>query len=385
MGQSSSVNVAKSINDIIVRIASEIVQNTELTATNTIVITVADTEGDVIISGNTLMQTAIVNMSNLIDSMSTQDIQEKIRSQIDQLAKSLLSGFNVLTFANAKNTADNLVKSTNDILLQIKQSCTTQSSNLQAITVLRTRGSVRIENNVFSQMNTIFNECALKSINNNRVIQDIQNRIDQSSFTQLDGLNLVWLIAAVMLILLLPILIPLFAASSIVKKFLNNYLAPLLIIISLLFFGLYIFVGKEYMKTYYYTKDYSQTCKSGSRDSTIKETTVSPSKAIDLCLKSLTCKAVDGRLTTKDTQNTIILRDIPEFKFFSTVCFDEPELQPEPSSVFPDTDFTALKQTEKYNWFLYIAFAALISGVLTFIVNNNQTKGKNTFSKQNQA
>ncbi len=58
MGASISSNVTKLVTDAIVRTSNEVVQTAHATNNQSIVFDVKNTSGDVVISGNTIRQTA---------------------------------------------------------------------------------------------------------------------------------------------------------------------------------------------------------------------------------------------------------------------------------------------------------------------------------------
>jgi hypothetical protein len=365
MGNSQSVNVAKSITDIIAKVSTDVVQGIDLSNINSQIISISNSGGDVNISNNVFTQTATINMTSLLDSLSSQQASEKIRAEMEQLAKSIVSGLNFFTFTDAKNTADLLINNTVNILTSIKQSCATTVNNLQSITIQQTKGSVYIQNNLFSQMSSIINQCALKSISNNSVVQDVQNKINQSATSELKGFNLIWLILLCAAIVVAPI----FAATTTIGKTFK-YIFPILAAIGLIFIAIYFATGKIIMKTYYYTKPYSTICTTATSDATINTQTSSVQTALDICLKSNTCQAVDGRLTEKSATGIIQERAVPQFSYYSKICNGNPEMQPESATSFPKADLTSFKTKQRYQWMLYVGIATLIGGSIGFLVQN---------------
>jgi hypothetical protein len=374
MGNSQSVNVAKSITDIIAKVSTDVIQSIDLSNINSQIISISNSGGDVNISNNVFTQTATINMTSLLDSLSSQQASEKIRAEMEQLSKSIVSGLNFFTFTDAKNTADLLVNNTVTILTNIKQSCATTVNNIQSITIQQTKGSVYIQNNLFSQMSSIMNQCALKSISNNSVVQDVQNKINQSATSELKGFNLMWIILLCVAIVIAPI----FAASSTLGKSFK-FIFPIMTFIGLILISVYFSTGKNIMKTYYYTKPYGNTCPSASKDASINTQTTNTQTAIETCLKSSTCKVVDGRLTEKS--GTVIQeRSVPLFTFYTSQCVNQPDIQPEAQSLFPKVDITAFKYKERYQWMLYVSISIIIGGIVGFAIQNRNLFKRNTSS-----
>lgn len=367
MGNTQSVNVAKSVTDIFAKVSSEMIQQTELSTNNSQIISISNTGGDVTISGNTFTQTAYINMSALMDALANQSAVDKITAEMEQLAKSIVSGFNFFTFSDAKNTSDLLVKDTVNMLTQIKQSCAVSNNNIQAITVSGTRGSVMIQNNIFGQVSTIFSQCALKAISNNSIVQDIQERINQSATSELKGLNLVWLIILCAVIVIAPV----FAATTTAGNVLKN-IFPIVAVVGIVFIAVYFVTGKTSMKTYYYTKPWYETCTTVVKDASINENiTNSVNTAIDTCLKSNSCQVVDVRLTEKNTTGQIQVKTNPQFNYFSSSCSSkQPEIQSEPATSFPKADVTAFKSKQRYQWLLYVGIAMIVGGGFGFLIQN---------------
>lgn len=348
-------------------------QNTTISNNQSQIISVSDTDGDVNIVGNVITQNARVNMVALLDSLNNNDIQQKIAQQLDQLAKSIVQGLNFLTFSDAKSVVDSLIKSQVDINNIIKQSCAVSSVNQQTITIQYTKGTVNIINNTLSQVTDIFTDCALKSVANNKVISDIQNRISQTSSAELKGFNLAWVIALVALF----ILVPLFTAGRIVNSGLK-FIFPLMILLGIVFFTLYFVTGKTIMKTFYFTK--SPSSDSGctlDKDNSIDSKTLNTQEAISVCEKSSSCKFVDVRLTDKGA--TVL--PTPQINYYTNGENCGLKFWEQDASKIPATDTTALKVKERYQWMLFVGIGLAIGGILGFFLQRrNQSTTQSTSS-----
>ena len=374
MGNAKSTNVAKAVVDIYSKIAAETVQTSTISTSNTQIISVDGSGGDVNISGNTITQTAKVNMTVLMDSISNIDSQTRIGVQLDQLAKSLVSGLNFFTFDDAKNTAESIVKSQTTINNAIRQSCALNANNVQSITIKNVKGSVNITNNVLSQMSEIFDKCALKSVLGVKAIDDVQQRLNQEAESKLEGFNLAWLAAAVLAFVLVPVLVAARVTSNALR-----FVFPLMIAIGGVFFALYFTLGKTYMKSSNYTRPFRDTC-TGTVDGSVQSTTI-VRQAMDACLKSSSCRVVDARLT--ETGGTVA-KQVPEITFYKSG--DECKFQFYPQGVvqLAAVDVTAVKTTDRYQWLLYVGIAMIIGGLLGTIIqrvrNNNSSSGSSSSS-----
>jgi len=360
MGNAKSINVAKAVVDIYSKVAAETVQSSNISSNNTQIVSVSNTGGDVVISGNTITQKANINMTSLMDSISNIDSQQKIGLQLDQLAKSLVSGLNFFTFDDAKNTAETLVKSQTEINNAIKQTCALSSNNVQSITVKSTKGNVSITNNVLSQMTDIFDKCALKSVLGVRAVEDIQSRIDQTAESKLEGLNLMWVILAVLAFILVPILVAGRVASNSLK-----YIFPLLAVAGAIIFSLYFVLGKTYMKSYNFTKPFN--CDKAKKDGSVSATT-SVKQAVDACLKTSSCRVMDARVT----ENGLVAKLTPVISFYSSGESCPLDFYTQPIGQLISTDVTAIKTTDRYQWMLYVSLAMMVGGLLGFLIQNRR-------------
>lgn len=361
MGNAKSTNVAKAVIDIYSKIAAETVQSSTISTSNTQIISVTGTGGDVNITGNTITQKANVNMTVLMDSISNVDAQQRIGVQLDQLAKSLISGLNFFTFDDAKNTAESIVNARTDINNSIRQSCALNANNIQTITVKSTQGSVNITNNVLSQMSEIFDKCALKSVLGVRAIDDVQSRIDQQAESKLEGFNLVWLIIAVLAFILVPVIVAGRTVSSAAR-----YLFPLLGVAGGVVMALYFVLGKTYMKSYNFTRPFKETC-SGTVDASVAATS-STRAAMDACLASNSCKVVDARLT----ENGLVAKLTPVISFFKSGDSCKFQFYPQPVNQLVASDVTAIKDKTRYTWLLYVGLAMAVGGLLGFLIQTRR-------------
>ena len=370
MGNAKSTNVAKAVVDIYSKIAAETVQTSTISTSNTQIISVDGSGGDVNISGNTITQTAKVNMTVLMDSISNVDSQKRIGVQLDQLAKSLVSGLNFFTFDDAKNTAESIVKSQTTINNAIRQSCALNANNVQSITIKNVKGSVNITNNVLSQMSEIFDKCALKSVLGVKAIDDVQQRLNQEAESKLEGFNLAWLAAAVLAFVLVPVLVAARVTSNALR-----FVFPLMIAIGGVFFALYFTLGKTYMKSSNYTRPFGDTC-TGNVDNSVKATTI-VRQAMDACLQSSSCRVVDARLTEK---GGTVAKQVPEITFYKSGEGCKFQFYPQGVVQLAAVDVTAVKTTNRYQWLLYVGISMIIGGLLGTIIQRVRNNGSSSSS-----
>lgn len=190
MGVANSKNYVDTATDVVNKIATEIIADTNLSTDNSVVIHVSDVDGDVVISDNVVQQTATVNMSQLMDSLSSDEIQTKLRDELEQNVKSLLSDLNILQWADAQNSAKQVVNATLEMSKTFKNSCSAITNNNTRIVVDHIKGNVMLTRNLFDQMSKVLSSCISKTLSENSVIADFDKRLKQSAKADASGINL---------------------------------------------------------------------------------------------------------------------------------------------------------------------------------------------------
>ena len=110
MGGAKSKNIATSTAEAISKVSTDIINNTSSKAYNAQIIENRNIKGDVNISGVTQTQKVTINMQALLDALSTSESQQKLSAELEQTAKSIVSGLNLLQFSDADNSIDNYLK-----------------------------------------------------------------------------------------------------------------------------------------------------------------------------------------------------------------------------------------------------------------------------------
>jgi len=290
MGSSFSSNVANSITQVISKISTQIIQNTQLTQDQSQIISVSNIDGDVHITGNTFSQIATVNMQSLMSALTTSEVQQSIIQELAQQAKSITSGLNLVQFADSSNTINSLIEAEIDVLNEISQNCVTISNQFQEIVVDRIKGNVYIQNNVFSQMYNIFENCAQQIIANNKEIQDALNKIAQSSSASSQGVSEWAVVAGLAIIFGLPIV-----GATVVGVKALKYIFPLILIVGLVLIIVYFWKSKNEMSLTGYSKLIRDTpiCMYTPKNLVYDTSFKNETDAANSCLSNSTCQAFD--------------------------------------------------------------------------------------------
>jgi hypothetical protein len=204
MGASISQNITTVATEAIAKVSNNIIQNIQLTTDQTQIISVSDVDGDVVISGNTFTQKANLNMQSLMKALVQEDIQQALVMEIAQAAKSVVSGLNLFQYADAQNNINLLLKASAELMNTISNSCISSMSQNEVITVSRVKGNVYIQNNLFEQIADIVGSCVQDAVSQNKILQDLEAKIDQSSSSEAEGLSLIQIIILVLIILGVP-------------------------------------------------------------------------------------------------------------------------------------------------------------------------------------
>lgn len=317
MGSSISKNISKVVTESIAKASSDVITSTTLTVDQSQVISVTDTTGDVVISGNTFTQKATVNMKSLLNALSNETIQQQITNDIVQACKSIVSGLNIFQFPNARNDINTFVRASTELVNTVSQECASSISQSQTINVSRTRGSVYVTNNVVSQMAKIFAECVEKAVNSNSVLQNLKQKVDQQAVAKADGLSLMQIILLVAIVLAVPMVAAIGGVTAVGK-----YVFPLSVVAGAGCLVAYNSWVDETVYSHAFSKllrNYPNMCNSTVMTaSTAYPTSESASKA---CAADKRCKAFDwmGIMTNPNPAGRPIVLDAPQTIFYSHV------------------------------------------------------------------
>lgn len=194
MGASVSSNITKIVTTAIVNASTETIQKINVSQDQSILINVEDTQGDVIIKDNVFIQKATLNLNTLSSILTTNAMQNKIDSDIAQMAKSIISGLNLAQLADASNLVNSVISSSINIKNQAIQDCFTSTNQTLEINVQRTQGNVYIEKIVSTQLNDHVNSCVQNAASNNNTISDLESKIKQASTSEAKGLSLEFIV-----------------------------------------------------------------------------------------------------------------------------------------------------------------------------------------------
>jgi len=190
MGVANSKNYVDTATEVVNKVATEIIANTDLSTNNSVLIYVSKVDGDFIFSNNVVKQQATLNMSQLMDTLSSDTIQTKLRDELEQSVKSLLSDLNIFQWADAQNSAKQVVNATLDMSKTFKNSCASSASNEVKVVVEHVKGDVVMTGNLIQQVSNVLSACVSKTLSANSVISDFDKKLKQAASAEASGINL---------------------------------------------------------------------------------------------------------------------------------------------------------------------------------------------------
>ncbi len=263
MGLALSKNVVENTLNAISNVSSSILARQNLESNQLQIIEVSDANGNVVISGNTQIQDATVNMEALMKAFTTQSATQDIVNQVTQAAKSLISGLNVAQASVAANETRNYIAAIVNLMNNIDQVCGASVGQTQTIRVTRANGDVFIQDNLQSQMASIFQSCVQDAVTNQKSVQALQNTVDQSAEATAKGLTGL----AIAIIALVYILAPIIGvavvgatAGKVIVKIIGLLVALAMLVAGVVFIILFSTTPPETMVTAMFSKGVNPTC-----------------------------------------------------------------------------------------------------------------------------
>lgn len=178
MGGTSSKSKSEQITDIITNVAVKDIQDCSQFIDQNQNVYVQGSGN--ITSGIKMVQSAQINMDCYKKSKNITDLQNQIKSQIDQTVKATGSGFPTLdagTHSEAYDKIQNDISSS--VNIDLLQKCAASVNQAQSVQVI---GSRNITTDIaMDQTATMFKKCMTDAINNSTLGNDIQNFVSQNS------------------------------------------------------------------------------------------------------------------------------------------------------------------------------------------------------------
>lgn len=284
MGASVSKNVTKVVVDAITTTTNEVIQNAYVSGNQSIIIKITDTNGNVVIDNNTFTQVLHVDINALMNTLNNTTSSQKIDQQIAQTAKSLISGLNLVQIASTDNVLNSLIKTMIEVKNVTTQQCLSNNTQVINIAISKTQGNVQITNNAFQQLADTIQTCVQQAVNDNKTLQDIENVLNQSTVSDVQGLS-VEFIAGIFIALAFTGVGGVFVGGKIIF--------PLTLLASVISFILYFQWTTKNIASYpLVAKTISESC---SISSGSQEQAASAKHAEEKCKSLQTCTAYEWK------------------------------------------------------------------------------------------
>ncbi len=299
MGAAVSKNVTKqTINAIVSVTSQEILKVNNGTNINQL-IEVSNTGGNVTIEGNVLNAVATLNMSALATALNDTDAKQNLQDALSQSSKALVKDINLLNVSDAENLVDSLITESTSIANNLTTTCESLFSSNQSIIVDTTAGNVSINNNILQSLTNVFQDCVSKQVSQNKVLNDIQTQINQSSEASTLGFSiwgvvaiLAFVVVGILAVVVGPAFIPLIASGG--KA--GLLVGLVFMIIGAIFLLIWWFWSKRQTKISLWARPLEDDCRPVTVLSVMEYT--SAQAAQDACTANKACKGFYFDATT---------------------------------------------------------------------------------------
>lgn len=330
MGASNSKNASDSVVEAVSSVASSIIQTTQLSQDQSQVISVSDVAGNVNISGNTFSQQATVNMTALMDALSTQAAQQSILQTIAQEAKSMTSGINLAQLSNTDNTIKSYLKGVVKLVSTIGQTCSSLVNQKQSITVERVGGSLEINNNVFDQVLAIFQNCVQQAASNNSAVQSMTNAMSQKATSATEGISTTMFAFIAIAFIAFPVMGVVFGG-----KIILGMIGPISIVAGIVLILLYFVTGEDEIEYTPFSSFIATDQNCVGTKGVVSNSYDSPATAGAACLNDSNCKAFDWKAYNVNSNGVMVGQPTPQTTFYSSVSKScKNGLKPDNSALF---------------------------------------------------
>ena len=190
--------VSKNLQELSVRdhssLLSKIVNSASANVNQTNIIKFSNIAGDLVISGNRVVQNASVDLRALYNISNDQSVQRDIAAAVQQSAKSLTTGINFLQSSAAINESRQYVDVASTVSSEIANSCLASTVQYSNFEVDKVGGSFTFNNNSFAQMSSSLASCTNTVVSRESSLSKLAFQVAQTSQATLEGFSLAQLI-----------------------------------------------------------------------------------------------------------------------------------------------------------------------------------------------
>jgi hypothetical protein len=202
MGSAESRNVVQSVANVSVKASNSAIQNVESSGRNYQGINVTGVDGDVTIRGVRMDGTVRMSVAALLEVMQSNDVQQSIAQEMEQMAKASVSGINLGNSSKSSNSASTVINASVEVSNVAAQKCDTSAVSTQVINVADVGRNVTIEDVEMRSALDVIVDCRMNAIQGNSSIQDMQQTVKQAAISETVGFDpaaIIWAIVALII------------------------------------------------------------------------------------------------------------------------------------------------------------------------------------------
>lgn len=200
MGSASSRNVVQSVANVSAESTNSAIQTVAASARSFQAINIAGVAKDVTVRNVRMDGRVEMSVEAYLDATQTNEVQQKIAQQMEQMAKASVSGINL---GNSSSTSNSVSTNINAVVRSsnmTSQQCDTEALSSQVINVADVGGSVLAENIDMGSAVRAIVSCRVRAVNGNQSVQDLQQTVKQTAISETVGLDLaalIWVVVGI--------------------------------------------------------------------------------------------------------------------------------------------------------------------------------------------
>lgn len=222
MGAAKSRNLINLTMSVLTDISTNMMQKIDLRNEQSQLLSFRENRGDIILDGTTQRLNGTIYMSGLMKALSTTEAKTTIAAQLDQTAKSLVSGINLGQFSDAENKIEAYIKAVLNLTTNITQDCAGYSNQTQQISFYQNYGRIIVTNTLQDATSSLLANCLYDALASSTAISELQAALNQAAVSESKGLS-EWAIITLafigLLTIVLPIVIPLAVGASVIMTY----------------------------------------------------------------------------------------------------------------------------------------------------------------------
>jgi len=204
MGSASSRNVVQSVANVSAESTNSAIQTVAASARSFQAINVAGVAKDVTIRNVRMDGNVELSVDAYLEATQTNEVQQKIAQQMEQMAKASVSGINLGNSSSTSNSVNTNINAVVRSSNMTSQQCDTEAMASQVINAADIGGSLLVENVDMSSAVKALINCRMQAVLGNTSVQDLQQTVKQTAISETVGLDLaalIWVIVGIVAVI----------------------------------------------------------------------------------------------------------------------------------------------------------------------------------------